>query len=118
MAGSGWVRINEVSNLTMSYTIICGSQIQVTRSADGKVFSWTTNISHIRIFIDMEGPTDLAFITYASAGAGWFDLEGFGQRNLGESIARNASGRAVTDVDELSKLSVDSFEGVDKANAI
>ena len=78
MAAPGWLRINEVANLTMTYTVSCGGRIQVFRSSDGKVFRWDTDTNHIRIWVDMEGPSDLPFITYASAGAGWFDLDGFG----------------------------------------
>lgn len=116
MAAPGWVKINEVSNLSMTYSVLCGGQIKISRSSDGKVFSWETNTDHIRIYVDMEGPTDLPFITYASSGAGWFNLDGFGQISLGQSRAL-VHGKPVADVEELSKLEIGSFEGVNKAAA-
>lgn len=118
MAAPGWVRINEVSNLDMHFTALCGGRIQVKRSSDGKVFSWDTDTNHIRIYIKMEGPTDLPFITYASSGAGWFDLDGFGQIPLGKSAARDASGNLVEDVDAIAQIDMDSLEGVNKAPPI
>jgi hypothetical protein len=79
MAAPGWVRINEVANTDIQFSAICGGSLKVTRSSDGKRYSWETDTDHIRIFIKMSGPTDLPFITHTSDGAGWFMLDGFPQ---------------------------------------
>jgi len=102
MATSGWVRINEVANTDGQASIICGGNITVNRSTNGKVYSWDTNTDHIRIFVKMSGPTDLAFITYASSGSGWFQLEDFGQILLGSNRLL-LNGAVSLSADELEK---------------
>lgn len=108
MAAPGWVRINEVANTNMIAEIICGGKITVERSTNGKVYSWDTNTDHIRIFVKMSGPTDLPFITYASSGAGWFQLEDFGQIALGSNRLL-LNGAASLSADDIEKASLNDL---------
>jgi hypothetical protein len=66
----------------------------------------------------MGGPSWRTFISDASSGAGWFNLEGFGQVPLGKSAARDASGNFVEDVDAIAQTDMDSLEAVNKAPPI
>lgn len=115
MAAPGWVKINQIANLDMQFQSICGGSIKVTRSSDGHVYSWETNTDHIRIFVKMEGPTDLPFINYSSSGAGWFHLEGFNQIILGKTAFAGDNNKI--DVEELAQLNLDDFSGSGKAES-
>jgi hypothetical protein len=117
MAAPGWLRINEVSNLDMHFTALCGGMVKVTRSKDGKTFRWETNTDHIRLFIKMDGPSDLPFITHLSQGVGWFKLDGFEQIRFGSVRPLNASGGEILDIEELSNLDMSATAGVVKSMA-
>jgi hypothetical protein len=117
MAAAGWVRINEVANTDGQASIICGGKITVDRSSNGKVYSWDTNTNHIRIFVKMSGPTDLAFITYASSGAGWFQLDDFGQIALGSNrlllngvVSLSADDLEIASVSDLGQIGQSASE--------
>ena len=113
MAAPGWVRINEVANTDGHAKIICGSSITVNRSTNGKVYSWDTNTNHIRIYVEMLGPTDLPFITYSSRGAGWFVLEDFPQINLG-SNSFLVNGTESFDADLIEKVKLEDLGDIDQ----
>lgn len=115
MAAPGWVRINEVANTDLHFTAFNGGNLRVNRSRNGKVYSWDTNTDHIRIYIQMRGPSDLPFITFASSGSGWFELDGFELVHLGTNkltIAGNES----FDPDAIEAAPFEELVNIGRAN--
>ena len=82
LAHSGWIRVNEVANTDFSFGGLSKSNLTVTRSGDGMTYNWNCDINDIRIYIMMDGPDDLPFITWSGEGAGFFVLEGFPQQDF------------------------------------
>ena len=78
----GSVYIEDATNIDMMFSAISHSSIKVERSSDGRTYTWESNTDHIRIFIKMDGPSDLPVIHTRGTGAGWFQLEDFPQIQL------------------------------------
>jgi hypothetical protein len=86
LRGTVWVRFQDITNNDMKFESICGGKISVERSASGTTYTVSSDIDHIRVFIDLVGPSDLPNLFYWDGGDtyGWWELEGYKRAEFGK----------------------------------
>jgi hypothetical protein len=81
MKGTFKLRFRDVANQDLSFEVVCGGQLSVSRSANGTTYVVESDTDHFRVFTTIVTPTDFPTLFYwddaSPTGYGWFALEGF-----------------------------------------
>ncbi len=85
MAGTVWLRFRDIANNDMQFSAIAGGHLHVHRDNSGTTYTVATNTDHIRVFVDIVGPSDMPNVFYWDGGDtyGWWELEGYERKEFG-----------------------------------